>query len=343
MNTKTFRISTVLLMALFITFTNKLSANEYKNLEDAVGAAENLINKKYKSKIKNKLATENLQAIVLNKKLSNEEKINRIIIYIKLQKKIETPLKNDLKSKEKKQNKTNCVKDMTIPGLEMKLVYVAPNNFPIGVNYDAGNLKSVHHVRISKGYWIGKYEVTQNEYERIMGHNPSKFKGPNKPVEKVSWNDAIKFCKKLTARERAEGRLPSGIEYRLPTEAEWEYAARGGIKSRGYKYSGSNNIGKVAWYKDNAGVQMHEVGTKAGNELGIHDMSGNVYEWCNNYWHDKYSSNSGTDGSSGSDRVIRGGCLIDKSAACRSTNRDAISSSMRCNGLGFRILRSSKL
>ncbi len=239
----------------------------------------------------------------------------------------------------------------TIPGIGIKLVYVAPGTFQMGYygfwtrfsgyGYNGG-AKPVHRVTISKGYWIGKYEVTQSEYQSITGTNPSYFKGSDKPVEKVSWNDAVKFCEKLTARERRAGRLASGREYRLPTEAEWEFAARGGTKSRGYKYSGSDNIDSVAWYTSNSGSRTHEVGTKSANELGIHDMSGNVWEWCRD-WYGKYSSTGVTDptgASSGSNRVIRGGGWDDIARGCRSAFRYWFRPSDRNNGLGFRLLRT---
>ena len=125
-------------------------------------------------------------------------------------------------------------------------------------------------------FYIGKYEITQIQWKAIMGNNPSKFKGDNKPVESISWNDAQKFIKKLNEI--------TGKEYRLPTEAEWEYAARGGSLTHNYKYSGSNNIDDVTWYSINSGSITHTVGSKLPNELGIYDMSGNVWEWCNDYY-----------------------------------------------------------
>ena len=226
-----------------------------------------------------------------------------------------------------------------IPGLDMKFVYVAPGSFMMGSNNGNTDEKPVHRVTISKGYWIGKYEVTQSEYQKIMGTNPSHFKGPDKPVETVSWNDAENFCKKLTERERKAGRLPPGYTYQLPTEAEWEFAARGGTKSRGYKYSGSDNIDSVAWYGSNSDNKTHEVGTKSGNELGIYDMSGNVWELCNG-WYGKYSSNSVTPpkgASPGSRRVLRGGCWYNNARLCRVANRNNYSPRYADIPLGFRV------
>jgi len=122
--------------------------------------------------------------------------------------------------------------------------------------------KPVHTVRIGYDFWLGKTEVTQSEYAAVMGKNPSDFKGDKNPVETVSWNDAVAFCGKLTDRERAEGRIPEGWAYRLPTEAEWEYAARGGAKSKGFKYAGSNSPGEVAWLAENSENKTHAVAQK---------------------------------------------------------------------------------
>jgi formylglycine-generating enzyme required for sulfatase activity len=247
---------------------------------------------------------------------------------------------------------TGCVKQLplkeknwTLPGLGMKFVYVAPGSFQMGSNTGSSYEKPVHRATISRGYWIGKYEVTQKEYQSIIGSNPSHFKGNNKPVEFVSWNDAVKFCQKLTARERAAGRLPSGYEYRLPTEAEWEFAARGGTKSRGFKYSGSDNINSVAWYYSNSSGKTHEVGLNSGNELGIYDMSGNVNEWCHD-WRGSYSSSSQTDPigpQTGSYRVFRGGNCYQYAWRSRATFRFMSSPGYTSTNLGFRIARAVQL
>ncbi len=226
-------------------------------------------------------------------------------------------------------------KSFSVPELRMKLVYVASGSFMMGT----AETGPVDRVTISKGFWIGKYEVTQKEYQTLIGTNPSHFKGNSNPVEQVSWNDAVKFCEKLTERERAAGRLLEGYVYRLPTEAEWEYAARGGNKGKGYKYSGSNDLDRVGWYKDNSGKKTHAVGSKSGNELGIHDMSGNVWEWCND-WFGKLDNNSRTDPvgpSTGSDRVISGGswsCIVRR---CRSTYSLWRTPSGQHLDLGFRV------
>ncbi len=252
---------------------------------------------------------------------------------------IEKRRKDEEKRRIEAQRQAEVERQCQAELMGMKFVYVAPGSFQMGSNDGGSAEKPVHRVTISRGYWIGKYEVTQDEYQSIMGSNPSRFKGGNNPVEMVSWNDAVKFCEKLTERERAAGRLPSGYEYRLPTEAEWEYAARGGNKSRGYKYSGSDSIDNVAWYSSNSRNKTHEVGTKSGNELGIHDMSGNVWEWCNDRY-GNYPGGSTTDptgASLGSSRVYRGGSWANYSGNCRSAFRTSALSGGTNFSIGFRV------
>ena len=208
---------------------------------------------------------------------------------------------------------------LTIPvknGISIEMVKVEAGSFNMGATPEMQDPhddyeKPVHRVTLTNNYYIGKYEVTQALWQAVMGSNPSKFKGDDLPVETVSWNDCQDFISKLNAM--------TGKKFRLPTEAEWEYAARGGKKSRGYKYSGSNTLDDVAWcYTD---YMTHVVGTKQPNELGIYDMSGNVWEWC----HDRcgsYSSSPQTNPTgavSGSERVRRGGDSYD--GDCRSSSR----------------------
>ncbi len=185
-----------------------------------------------------------------------------------------------------------------------------------------------HEVTLSS-YYIGKTEVTQALWEAVMGSNPSNFEGDNLPVEEVSWSDCQEFILELN-------RL-TGKQFRLPTEAEWEYAARGGNQSKGYIYSGSNNANEVAWCDGGNGT--HPVGTKQPNELGLYDMSGNVWEWCAD-WYGGYSSGAQTDPTgpaSGSDRVERGGSWNNDAWLCRSTGRFNDPPSFRVNFLGLRL------
>ena len=194
-----------------------------------------------------------------------------------------------------------------------------------------------HKVTLSD-YHIGKYEVTQEEWEAVMGNNPSEFKGANKPVERVSWNDCQEFIKKLN--------LLTGLQFRLPTEAEWENAARGGNKSRGYKYSGSNTIGDVAWYWYNSSETTHQVGTKRPNELGIYDMSGNVWEWCSDWYSSSYYSSSPTTNptgpTTGFSRVCRGGGWFSIAQGCRVSYRRIGNPDDRDCLIGFRLVHSLK-
>ena len=164
-----------------------------------------------------------------------------------------------------------------------------------------------HKVKVTlSGFYISKYEVTQELWQAVMGNNPSHFTGnPRLPVEMVSWNDCQEFLRKLNQM--------TGKNFRLPTEAEWEYAARGGNKSKGYRYAGSNDIDEVAWYKGNSEYTTHAVGQKLPNELGLYDMSGNVYEWCQD-WYGEYNNSPSTNPmgpSMGSVRVFRGGSCHD--------------------------------
>ena len=165
-----------------------------------------------------------------------------------------------------------------------------------------------------------------------MGKNPSYFNGENRPVESVSWNDIQEFIEKLNAK--------TGKKYRLPTEAEWEYAARGGTQSKGYKYSGSNDIGSVAWYTDDLSSQTHPVGQKQPNELGLYDMSGNVFEWCSD-WYGSYSSGSQTNPTGpakGSYRVLRGASWNYTAWFCRVSDRYFYAPSYRSGVFGFRLV-----
>ena len=212
-----------------------------------------------------------------------------------------------------------------------EMVYVEGGTFTMGATSEQGSDaldggKSAHSVTLD-GYYIGKYEVTQELWKAVMGSNPSRFKGDNLPVENVGWDDVQEFLRKLNAM--------TGKNYRLPTEAEWEFAARGGNSSRGYKYSGSDNIDDVAWYYDNSGDRTHAVGTKSPNELGIYDMSGNVWELCRSYSSSSQRNPKGPN--SGSSRVFRGGCWDYYAGSCRVSNRIYYTPDYRFYSLGFRL------
>lgn len=166
----------------------------------------------------------------------------------------------------------------TVNGVSFKMVAVDGGTFTMGATSEQqnpfGSEKTVHDVTLSD-YYIGETEVTQALWQAVMGNNPSYNSGSNNPVEEVSYDDCITFINKLNSL--LSGQLPSGRKFRLPTEAEWEFAARGGNRSRGNQYSGSNSLGSVAWYDDNSNSQTHPVKQKQANELGLYDMSGNVW------------------------------------------------------------------
>lgn len=223
----------------------------------------------------------------------------------------------------------------TVNGVSFEMVHVEGGTFSMGATSEQGNEAYSHEMPVHSvtlnSYYIGKTEVTQALWQAVMGSNPSNFKGADLPVECVSWNDCQEFIQKLN-------RL-TGRNFRLPTEAEWEFACRGGNNSRGYKYSGSNDIDNVAWYWDNSGGKTHPVGTKAPNELGIYDMSGNVWEWCSD-WYADYTSYSQTDPTgpqSGSCRVDRGGGWFDYARYCRSSIRLSDDPTSRNYNLGLRL------
>ena len=193
--------------------------------------------------------------------------------------------------------------------------------------------KPTHQVALSS-YSIGETEVTQALWKAVMGSNPSSFKGDDLPVEKVSWDDCQTFINKLNNL--------TGQRFRLPTEAEWEFAARGGNRSNHTQYSGSSSLDEVAWYGGNSGDKTHPVKTKKANELGLYDMAGNVYEWCQDLY-GSYSSSSQynpTGPGSGFCRVFRGGCCAHPAWGCRSSYRDTNAPDRHGTGLGLRLALS---
>ncbi len=220
-----------------------------------------------------------------------------------------------------------------VKGQAIEMVWVEGGSFNMGSNDGSIIEKPVHSVTLD-GYYIGKYEVTQALWQAVMGSNPSYFKGDNRPVEEVSWNDCQQFVSKLNQL--------TGKKFSLPTEAQWEYAARGGSKSKGYTYSGSNNIGNVAWYDGNSNGNTHPVGQKALNELGIYDMSGNVWEWCLDWYDGDYYSNSPSrnpvNNSAASSRVLRGGGWGSLAEGCRVASRINGTPTDRDFNLGLRLV-----
>ena len=207
-----------------------------------------------------------------------------------------------------------------VNGVVFNMVKVAGGTFQMGATSEQGSgfsddERPVHQVTLSD-YYIGETEVTQELWQAVMGTNPSSFTGSNQlPVEYIMWGECQEFIKKLNSL--------TGEQFRLPTEAEWEFAARGGTASKGYKYSGSDNIADVAWYSGNSSIKTHEVGTKVPNELGIYDMSGNVWEWCQDCYdsYDSAAQTNPTGPSNGWSRVMRGGGMSNPAEVCRVSRR----------------------
>lgn len=225
---------------------------------------------------------------------------------------------------------------LNVDGVTYDMIKVQAGTFTMGATsemkdpYD--DEKPTHQVTLTNDYYIGKTEVTQALWKAVMGNNPSRFIGDNLPVERVSWNDCQKFISKLNSM--------TGQNFRLPTEAEWEFAARGGNNSNHYQYSGSNKLGDVAWYDGNSGSKTHAVATKQPNELGIYDMSGNVWEWCSDGY-GNYSSSSQTNPTgpnSGSFRMGRGGGWPDCARDCRSSRRAIGEPDDSINSVGLRLV-----
>ena len=218
------------------------------------------------------------------------------------------------------------------------MVYVSGGTFTMGATSeqesdDDPDEKPTHSVTLSS-YYICRYEVTQALWRAVMGSNPSEFKGDNLPVECVNWFDCQTFINRLNSY--------TGRNFRLPTEAEWEFAARGGNYSRHHKYSGSNHIGYVAWYYENSSNRTHPIGTKKANELGLYDMSGNVWEWCSDWYgsYSSYSKSNPTGATSGYGRVLRGGGWFYGARYCLSSCRSGYSPDSRYDYLGLRLVLS---
>ncbi len=241
-----------------------------------------------------------------------------------------------------KKQPSSYASSITIPvkdGISIEMVKVEGGTFMMGATPEMKNSwteeRPIHQVTLTNDYYIGKYEVTQSLWCALMDNNPSYFKGDNLPVGQVSWDDCQKFINKLNDI--------TGRKFRLPTEAEWEYAARGGKKSRGYQYSGSNKISDVAWYSSNSEHKTQPVGLKLANELGLYDMSGNVDEWCFDRF-GFYSALSQTNPLGADDgicRVYRGGSWEQTAGFCRSSDRSNYGTSKnRIYNLGFRLALS---
>jgi len=231
-------------------------------------------------------------------------------------------------------------KETFINTIDMEFVLIQPGEFDMGSpanetgRYDDEG--PVHHVTISEAFYLGKYEVTQEQWHKVMGDNPSHFKGDDLPVENISWHDVQEFIKKFNKKENTH-------KYRLPSEAEWEYAARAGTTTRYSFGDDDSELGKYAWYSENSGGKTHPVGKKGANPWGLYDVHGNVWELVQDIWHDTYNG-APVDGSTWEDgfsviRVFRGGGWFDFAGLCRSAFRGSFGSGDRTHSLGFRLLQ----
>jgi formylglycine-generating enzyme required for sulfatase activity len=219
-------------------------------------------------------------------------------------------------------------------GVKMDLVWVPSGSFQMGSpDSESGRDADegpVHPVELD-GFWMGKYEVTQEQYEAVMGKNPSNFKGAKNPMEQVSWNGAVDFCRKASQK--------TGKDFRLPTEAEWEYACRTGSTTRFCFGDSDSGLDEYAWYTANSGSKTHPAGEKKANEWGLYDMHGNVWEWCGDWYADKYSTGSAKNpagASLGSNRVYRGGGWNGLAGGCRCADRVGDPPDRSGDDLGFR-------
>jgi formylglycine-generating enzyme required for sulfatase activity len=217
----------------------------------------------------------------------------------------------------------------TAGGVNMQMVLVGEGSFQMGIDLFSTAEEPLQYNVTLDDYYIGATEVTQAQWRAVMGNNPSHFRGDNLPVDSVTWEEAQLFCQKLS---ELSGRL-----YTLPTEAQWEYAARGGAQTT---YSGSNNIEEVAWFERNSGRRPHPVGLKMPNALGLYDMSGNIWEWCSD-WFGPYTGGEHINPKglqSGTERVLRGGSWIIEAEYCGITYRNANAPTSRDYNYGFRVV-----
>jgi len=255
---------------------------------------------------------------------------------------------------------------------QIELVFIEGGSFLMGSNDSSNDAKPKHEVSVAS-FYIGRYEVSQSEWSKIMSSNPSYWKGDDLPVEQVSWYDAVVFCNRLSISKNLTpvyelkgernphewGEIPissdpkwntiqcdwSANGFRLPTEAEWEYSSKGGITSLGFVYSGSNDVDEVAWFDNNSKDITHNKGLKKPNELSIYDMSGNVREWCWDWYDDKYYVSSPKDNPTGPDsgtwRCVRGGSWYCFSTSGKTTTRFRYFPDFKSSSYGFRVVRRS--
>jgi formylglycine-generating enzyme required for sulfatase activity len=233
----------------------------------------------------------------------------------------------------------NIGQNYRIKSIQLDIIAIEKGDFSMGSSKHNRDEKPLHEVNIQSPFWMAKYEVTQEQYKSVMKKNPSTIKGDAHPVETVTWLDAVNFCKALNSLE--DSRLPKGYEYRLPTEAEWEYVAKAGKEN--YNIEENNNI---CWHKYNSEGAHHKAGSKSSNPWGVYDMLGNVWEWVyDSYDSDFYSKANSlkTYSNKGKVKVIRGGSWYDNQRFCRPGNRNHYEQDIKGDILGFRIVLGMKL
>jgi len=230
-------------------------------------------------------------------------------------------------------------KPFAIADLSMDMLWVEPGTFTMGSPTTEAyrySSETQHEVTLTNGFWLGKHEVTQSQWEKVMGNTPSHFKGANRPVGKVPWTEVTSFCEKLTEMESEAGRLPAGMSYQLPTEAQWEYACRAGTKTA---FSFGDSLTSEQANISGGPGETVDVGKYPGNSWGFHDMHGNVFEWCAD-WYGAYPTGAVSDPvgpADGSGRVLRGGSWIYTAYIARSANRDWYEPAFSYDSLGFRL------
>ncbi len=233
-----------------------------------------------------------------------------------------------------------CVPQQTMElpgGVKMAFSFIPPGSFLMGSDKGENREKPVHEVRLTQGFWMGTTPVTQEQWQAVMGNNPSNFNGPLLPVETVSWEDAAEFCRQV--RQHCE------IGLRLPTEAEWEYACRAGTTTKYFCGNGEEVLEQFGWFGANASRTTQAVGQMLPNAWGLQDMYGNVLEWCEDWYDAAFYGHGPTNDPVRSDsghvyKILRGGCWINNAYNCRSTFRSYFESTFRAFGCGFRVCSS---
>ena len=240
-------------------------------------------------------------------------------------------------------------KHYTVPDLDLKMIWIPSGKFVMGSpKSEPGHRyeeEDLHQVIISRGFWIGQFEVTQTQFETITGGNPSTFKDPQMPVHKVNWEDAMEFCETLTDRENSMNRMPDKWGFNLPTEAQWEYACRADTTTVFNFGNGAEELPQYGWFSDNSDGSPKTIGTKKPNPWGIHDLQGNVGEWCFDWYGKAYPDDGSVDPitkKGSAFKIFRGGTYTDISDRCRAAYRNRATPDTSNSWIGFRVVLMRK-